>query len=128
MLVTFGFEHFLYTGFVASLVPVWIPWPVFWTYFAGIALIGAGLAIILGIGSALAATLLGVMLFLWVVFLHLPRAIADPYSNLGNEWSSVFQALAFSGVAFILAGWDTNNSKFARTSSSQTRVDYTRSP
>jgi hypothetical protein len=48
------------------------------------------------------------MLFLWVVLLHVPQAIADPCGNLGNEWSSLFQALAFSGVAFILAGRNTN--------------------
>jgi hypothetical protein len=44
------------------------------------------------------------MLFLWVILLHIPRAIADPHSGNGNEWTSVFQALAFSGIAFILSG------------------------
>jgi len=34
--------------------------------------------------------------------LHIPRAIADPYSVIGNEWTSTFEALAKSGVAFIL--------------------------
>jgi len=43
-LITFGFEHFLYTGFVSTLVPAWIPGHVFWTYFCGTALMGAGLA------------------------------------------------------------------------------------
>ena len=106
-LITFGFEHFLYTRFVASLVPAWIPGHVFWTYLCGTALIGSGLAIISGIWLRQVSMLLGVMLFLWVVLLHIPRAIADPYSGLGGEWSSVFQALAFSGVAFILAGRNT---------------------
>ena len=52
--------------------------------------------------AALAGTLLGTMLFVWVLVLHIPRAVADPYGAIGNEWTSVFQALAFSGVAFIL--------------------------
>lgn len=98
-----GVEHFIYTVFVASLVPAWMPWHLFWTYFAGIALIGSGLAIILGIWIRTIATLLGIMLFLWLIMLHIPRAIADPYSGNGNEWSSVFEALAFSGFAFVIA-------------------------
>jgi hypothetical protein len=43
------------------------------------------------------------MIFLWVLMLHIPRAIADPYTNVRNEWASVFEALAFSGIAFMLA-------------------------
>jgi hypothetical protein len=53
--------------------------------------------------ARLASLLVGVMIFLWVLMLHIPRAIADPYTNVGNEWASVFEALAFSGIAFMLA-------------------------
>jgi hypothetical protein len=28
--------------------------------------------------------------------------VADPYSEIGNEWTSTFAVLAKSGVAFIL--------------------------
>jgi uncharacterized membrane protein len=101
--ILFGIDHFLYTDFVASLVPSWIPGHIFWTYFAGVALIAAGLGMILRIQARLASLMLGIMIFLWFVFLHIPRAIADPHSAKGNEWTSVFEALAFSGIAFILA-------------------------
>ncbi len=100
--IVFGVDHFLYPGFVATLVPSWIPGPMFWTYFAGIALIAAGVGIVFNIKARLAATLLGVMIFIWLIVLHIPRAIADPSGGLGNEWTSVFEALAFSGIAFIL--------------------------
>lgn len=103
-MVAFGIDHFLYTDFVATLVPGWLPAHIFWTYFAGVALILSGLAIILNIKRRLAAALLGLMIFLWLLILHIPRAIADPYSGAGNEWTSVFEALAFSGIAFIIAG------------------------
>lgn len=96
--------HFIYTDFVATLVPEWIPGPVFWTRFAGVALIGSGLAIMINIQQHTAALLLGIMIFLWLLLLHIPRAIADPHSGDGNEWTSVFEALAFSGIAFLLAG------------------------
>ena len=102
MVIVFGVGHFLYVPFVSSLVPAWIPWHVFWTYFAGTALIASGLGMIFRVKARLAATLLGAMIFTWVIVLHIPRAIADPYGLIGNEWTSVFEALAFSGIAFIL--------------------------
>ena len=102
-MITFGITHFLYTDFVAKLVPNWMPFHLFWTYFAAVALIGSGVAIILNFKQQLVATLLGVMLFLWFILLHILRAIAEPFVNKGNEVTSVFQALAFSGIAFIIA-------------------------
>jgi hypothetical protein len=102
MVIIFGIDHFLYPMFVATLVPGWIPWHLFWAYFAGVALIASGVGMMVRVTARLAATLLGVMIFLWVLMLHIPRAVADPYGAIGNEISSVFEALAFSGLAFIL--------------------------
>jgi uncharacterized membrane protein len=101
MLIAFGIDHFLYTEFVATLVPSWIPGQTFWTYFGAIALIGSGVCILLKIKIRLVSFLLGIMLLLWFVLLHIPRAIADPNLEKGNEITSVFQALAFSGIAFV---------------------------
>jgi uncharacterized membrane protein YphA (DoxX/SURF4 family) len=99
----FGIDHFLYVDFVASLVPRWMPGHVFWTYFCGGALIAAGAGMILRIRARMAAALLGAMIFAWLLVLHIPRALADPHSLNGNEWTSVFEALSFSGIAFILS-------------------------
>ena len=98
-LVTFGIDHFLYTDFVAGLVPSWFADHLFWTYFAGVALISSGVAIILEISIKRVSVLLCIMLFLWLVLLHIPRALHDPHSGQGNEITSVFEALAFSGIA-----------------------------
>ena len=102
MVIVFGTDHFLNVPLMASMVPAWIPGHVFWTWFAGAALIAAGVAMIVRVKARLAATLLGAMLLIWVLILHIPRAMADPYSGVGGEWTSVFEALAASGVAFIL--------------------------
>ncbi|MBS1524537.1 MAG: hypothetical protein JST19_02745 [Bacteroidetes bacterium] len=102
LLVLFGWSHFLYADFVATLIPNWIPAHMFWTCFAGGALIAGGLGIM--IRSRLAALLTGIMLFAWFLVLHIPRAVASLPGDLGNEWSSVFEAFAYIGVAFILAG------------------------
>jgi hypothetical protein len=102
-MIAFGIDHFLYSEFVAGLVPAWIPDHIFWTYFAGAALIGSGVAIIAKIKLKIVASLLGTMIFLWFIFLHIPRGIADPYSNRGNKMTSVIQSFGFSGVAFVIA-------------------------
>lgn len=101
--VSFGIDHFLYAKGISSLVPAWIPGAMFWTYFAGAALFCSGIAIILRIKLKLSALLLALMIFLWLIFLHIPRAIADPYGLQGNEVSSVFEAFGFSGIAYLIA-------------------------
>jgi uncharacterized membrane protein len=100
---TFGVDHFIYSEFVASLVPAWMPGHVFWTYFCGAALFAAGAGMILRIQARLAAGLLGAMIFAWLLMLHIPLAIADPHSGNGNQWTSVFEALSFSGIAIMLS-------------------------
>jgi uncharacterized membrane protein len=100
---TFGVDHFVYAAFVASLVPDWIPGHAFWTYFCGAALIAAGAGMILRIKARLAAGLLAAMIFAWLVLLHIPRALADPHGANGNEWTSAFEALSFTGIALILS-------------------------
>ena len=104
MLIAFGIDHFYYTKFVATLVPSWIPAPVFCTYVGAICLIGSGVCLILKIFIRQIALLLGTMLLIWFAILHFPRAVADPYIMQGNEITSVFEALAYSGVAFVIAG------------------------
>ncbi len=102
MLIVFGISHFKYTAFVVTLVPSWIPAHLFWTYFGAVALIGSGVCILFKIMTRLISLLLGIMLFLWVILLHIPRAIDYPNMDKGNELTSVFEALAFSGVAFAI--------------------------
>ena len=108
MMIAFGLDHFYYTQFVFTLVPSWIPGAEFWMYFGGIALIGSGVCIILKIKLQLIAVLAGIMLFLWFIFLHIPRAVTDPYIDKGNEITSVIEALVFSGIAFVIAAMYKN--------------------
>jgi hypothetical protein len=103
MLVIFGFEHFLYADGVQMLVPDWIPGRLFWTYFAAVALIGAGLAIIFRFNVKLIGILTGTMIFIWFLILHIPRAAAAPVTDKGNELTSVFESLGCSGIAFVIA-------------------------
>lgn len=104
MLLLFGIDHFLYIDFVKTLVPASIPGPEFWTYLTGAALMGAGLAILINFRPWEVGLLLAGMLGIWLVVLHIPRALAAPASDNGNEWTSVFQCLAFAGMALMWVG------------------------
>jgi hypothetical protein len=80
---------------------VGIPGHLFWTYFTGAGFIATGLEIVTNIYARLAGFMLGVMFLLWVLVLHAPRAIAAMHN--GDEWTSLFVALAMGGASFILA-------------------------
>jgi uncharacterized membrane protein len=97
-----GIQHFMFAGFVATLVPPWIPGALFWTYFAGVALIAGGAGLILPYVNRMAAMLSGAIIFAWVFLVHIPLVVKNPQST--NDVAAVFEALAFSGVAFLLAG------------------------
>lgn len=101
-LVIFGIQHMMYAKFIATLIPAWIPGHLFWAYFVGAAFLASALAIATTRLATLAASLLGLMFFLWVVILHAPRVVGALHN--GNEWTSMIVALAMSGGAFAIAG------------------------
>ena len=103
-MISFGILHFQYAKDVQDYVPSWVPNRLFWTYLAGTGLIGSGVAIILKIKPGLAAALLGTMIFIWFIILHIPRVIVSPVAYMGSEVTSAFIALAYSGIAFVIAG------------------------
>ena len=117
-MVVFGVQHFMYGQFVAMLVPSWLPSHIFWTYFFGVALVAAGISIVTGIQARLAAILLGVMFLLWVVVLHAPRVVASPHN--GDEWSSLFVAIAMCGSCFIIAAAAASKARPSDLSNSAT--------
>lgn len=100
-LIVFGVQHFLYAAYLPSFVPAWIPAHVFLIYFTGVCFIASGLSIAFRILAPLAASLLGLMFFLWVLVLHAPRVFASLHN--GDEWSSLFVALAMAGGSFFFA-------------------------
>jgi uncharacterized membrane protein YphA (DoxX/SURF4 family) len=96
-----GLQHFVYADFVTELVPAWIPGRRGWTYLTGAALIAGGAGMLVPRVAALAAGLSSLMIFLWVPLLHIPRAVTGPYH--AHETAGVFEALAISGIALMIA-------------------------
>lgn len=106
-MIVFGVDHFLAIVFIASLIPGWIPFHIFWVAFFGVGLIAAAIGIGLGVLEGWSWVCLGLMYAIWVVTLHIPRtlgfyhipgAITDP-----NEWSSLFIAMGLWGGSWALA-------------------------
>lgn len=101
-LVVFGILHFVYAVYIATLIPAWMPAPLFWAYFVGVAFLATAVSIVLSRLRPLSTALLGLMFLLWVALLHAPRVAVNP--QIEAEWTSLSVALAMSGSAFGLAG------------------------
>ncbi len=97
-----GVQHFVYAGFVDTLVPAWIPpGQRFWTCATGGALVAGGIGLLIPATRWWAAVLSGVMIFLWVVLLHVPRSVE---MKNAFELAGVFEALAVAGICWLMAG------------------------
>ena len=97
-LIASGIQHFIYIDFVAQLVPPWIPAPVFWSYFAGIALIAGGLGLMIRKTRKISGSLAGLMIFVWMIILHIPRVVTI---HDANEWTSLLETMVFGSGLFI---------------------------
>ena len=94
-----GIQHFMFATFVATLMPPFIPGALFWTYVAGVLLIGTGLGFWISFARPRVARLAALMVFSWVFLVHVPLVF-----RLGRaEWMGVFEALGISGVCLAVA-------------------------
>jgi len=101
-LLVFGAAHFVYLDFTASLVPKWLPpGPMFWAVATGIAQIAAGLAILSGVMSLLAARLLMAMYAIFGLLVHAPAVWSAPSKHFA--WTEFMVNLALAATAWIVA-------------------------
>jgi uncharacterized membrane protein YphA (DoxX/SURF4 family) len=83
-------------------IPDGAPAHAFWAYGTGVLLIAGGVGVWMdGRRAQVAAIGLGVLLFLWLIALHLPT-LATHIHN-GSVWTSTFECLALCSGAWILA-------------------------
>ena len=103
--IVFGFAHFNYIDFTASMVPGWIPYKAFWAWATGAGHLGAGLALVSGFKSRLAAGCEAAMMGSFVVLLHLPRVIAAPDQHV--EWIMLGVSSMLAGAALLVRKYAT---------------------
>jgi uncharacterized membrane protein len=101
-LAVFAAEHFLAARDLMSIVPPWLPGPLFWTYFVGVAWLAAALSFIVWRCVCWSAALTALLFIIIVVTIDLPNLPA----HLGDRlfWTLTVRELAFAGGAMVLAG------------------------
>jgi uncharacterized membrane protein YphA (DoxX/SURF4 family) len=110
--IFFGVENFLHTANVPGvplekLMPVWIPAHLLIGYLTGVILFVAGVAILIGRKTRLAATYLGTWLVLVVLFIYGPiliAALGDPSTGVKVEGINYFfDTMLFAGAILAVA-------------------------
>jgi uncharacterized membrane protein len=101
-LATFGTEHFRAGSRMASMVPHWIPWHVFWIYFVGCGLIAATLSFTFRRCMVWAASALAIMFLIFVFTMDLPATLQQSYNRI--NWILTLRETSFAAGAMALAG------------------------
>ena len=103
--MVFGFAHFNYIDFTASMVPGWIPYKTFWAWATGAGHLIAGLALVSGLGARLAAGCEAAMMGSFVLLLHLPRVVSAPEQHV--EWIMLGVSTMLTGAALLIRKYAT---------------------
>jgi uncharacterized membrane protein len=82
-MLIFPVLHFVYPKFVASIIPPWIPWHMFWTYFTAVTIFAAGLSILFEKHPYWPAALLATEIFLFCVLIH----VFLLFHGTGDAWA-----------------------------------------
>jgi hypothetical protein len=99
-LVVFAVLHIRYNAYILTLIPGWMPAPVFLSYLVIAGFLLASFSLFTNLRVPMASGLLGGMFLLWVLILHGPRVIGK--WHVETEWASLFVALAVCGIAFSI--------------------------
>jgi uncharacterized membrane protein len=104
----FAAEHFSAASGISQGVPKFMPWPLFWTYFVGVALLAASLSIATKIQVHWSGLLFGIMMFIFVSMMDLPATLANLHNRI--IWALLARELSFGCGGLVLAagvsdGW-----------------------
>lgn len=105
--VFYGWSHFYYADYTASMVPAWLPGHWEFAYLTGLAHMAAGIGIVIGILPRLAATLEASMMSLFGLLVWAPSFFAHPRPDWAtppqNQWSELVINLMLAAVAWLVA-------------------------
>jgi uncharacterized membrane protein len=101
-LAVFAAEHFTAARDLMGIVPHWLPAPLFWTYFVGVAWLAAAVSLIAWRQvrwSAAGIALLMLIIVATVSLPELPKHVHERFS-----WILTVRETSFAGGAMVLAG------------------------
>lgn len=105
--IFYGWSHFVYADYTASMVPNWLPGHMQLAYFTGLGHIAAGVGVIIGILPRLAATLEAIMMSLFGLLVWVPSFFTVPRPEWAtpapNQWSEIVVNLVLAAAAWIVA-------------------------
>jgi hypothetical protein len=101
-LAVFGALHLAAAEGLATMVPSYMPWKLFWAYFFGFALLAASLSISTKILVRWSGLLFGVAMFCFVAMMDIPGSLATPKDRFA--WILTLREMLFGGGGWILAG------------------------
>jgi uncharacterized membrane protein len=101
-LAVFSAEHFTAARDLMAIVPRWLPYPLFWTYFVGACLLAAAVSFIAGRHVRWSASLLALLFLIIVATIDLPSLPRGLHNRF--FWILTFREISFAGGAMVLAG------------------------
>lgn len=103
----YGWSHFVYAGYTASMVPGWLPGRLTLAYLTGLGHLAAGIALICGILPRLAATLEAAMMSLFGILVWAPSFFLEPRPAWAtppeHQWSESILTLVLAVSAWLMA-------------------------
>jgi len=105
--VFYGWSHFAYADYTASMVPGWLPDRLGIAYFTGLGHVAAGIGIVVWVLPRLAATLEAIMMSLFGLLVWVPSFFARPPPAWATppryQWSELVVTLLLAASAWIVA-------------------------
>jgi uncharacterized membrane protein len=101
-LAIFAAEHFTAARDLMPIVPHWLPWRLFWTYFVGVALLAAAISFNVWRHVRWSAALLALLFLIIVATIDLPSLPKGAHNRF--FWILTVRETAFACGALVLAG------------------------
>ena len=103
-LIAFAMGHLTGANNMAMMVPAWLPGGVFWVYLTGVALLAAGLAIIINKMTFQAALGLALLFLTFALTVHLPGVLKGEGMMKTMSMVALFKDISLAGAALFIAG------------------------
>ena len=105
--VFYGWSHFAYADYTASMVPSWLPGSLALAYVTGACHIAAGLGLIAGVLPRLAAALEAAMMSLFGLLVWVPTLLTEDKPKWATppqaQWTEIIVNLLLAAAAWIVA-------------------------